>query len=393
MHDQVLNAALFTPAPGGRWGLPMLFWGPPGVGKTAAVDRTTRAAGLPLEVVLASIREPADFAGLPIVTEGGVRLAAPDWARRLATHGRGAAFLDEVSTATPATQAALLRVVLDRVVGDCALPPGVRILAAANPPEQAAGGWDLAPPLAMRFLHVQYSAPSVDDWSAWAVGQAAPLPVAAGPAGSVPVTASPADIEAAVAKKWPGARAWATGLVAGFLRRRGGLIAPDRPADHPCWQGWPSPRTWELGICALAGARVHGLSESERDVLVDGCIGQGAGGEFAAWIAEADLPDPVAILAGNATWKPDRTRPDVALAVLSAIAGAAIDAKKPDRRKDFATAWTYCGLACEACGSDVAVPGARALTRAWTDKEEIPEAQRVCVKHLYGLSVQLGGKL
>src|SRR5207248_8810483 len=47
---------------------------------------------------------------------------------------RGLLFLDELTTAPPAVQAAMLRVVLERVVGDVTLPPAVRVVAAANPP-------------------------------------------------------------------------------------------------------------------------------------------------------------------------------------------------------------------------------------------------------------------
>src|SRR5262245_62386462 len=100
--------------------------------------------GWPCEVVIASIREPSDFAGLPVVVaDGGVRFAPPRWARRLHGAGRGVLFLDEISTAPPAVQAALLRVVLERVVGDLELPAAVAVVAAANPPE--AGGRRLGP--------------------------------------------------------------------------------------------------------------------------------------------------------------------------------------------------------------------------------------------------------
>src|SRR4051794_16782987 len=103
--------------------------------------------GWPCETVIAAIREPSDFAGLPIVSHDEVRFAPPRWAQRLAASGKGVLFLDEISTAPPAVQAALLRVVLERVVGDLPLPDGVVVIAAANPPEQAADGWDLAAPL------------------------------------------------------------------------------------------------------------------------------------------------------------------------------------------------------------------------------------------------------
>lgn len=63
--------------------IPTLIWGLPGVGKTAAITSAAKALGLPCEVVIASLREPSDFAGLPIIVDGEVRLVAPAWARRL----------------------------------------------------------------------------------------------------------------------------------------------------------------------------------------------------------------------------------------------------------------------------------------------------------------------
>ena len=84
-------------------------------------------------------------------------MAPPDWAVRLVRAGRGLLFLDELSTAPPAVQAALLRLVLERRVGALQLPPGVRIVAAANPRSSAADGWELSPPLANRFVHLQWT--------------------------------------------------------------------------------------------------------------------------------------------------------------------------------------------------------------------------------------------
>ena len=104
--------------------VPVLLWGAPGTGKTSAIRAMAEVMGLPCETVIASIREPSDFAGLPIVVGGEVRFAPPAWARRLAEAGRGLLFLDELSTAPPAVQAALLRVVLERAVGDLTLPRG-----------------------------------------------------------------------------------------------------------------------------------------------------------------------------------------------------------------------------------------------------------------------------
>src|SRR3954467_15329890 len=141
--------------------LPVLLWGEPGIGKTAAMRQLAAALDLPLTTVIASVHEPSDFSGLPIVgddpAEQGVPMAPPDWAVRLVRAGRGLLFLDELSTAPPAVQAALLRLVLGGGMGALSLPPGVGIVPAPTPRSSAADGGELTPPLANRFVHLQWT--------------------------------------------------------------------------------------------------------------------------------------------------------------------------------------------------------------------------------------------
>src|SRR6201992_633171 len=127
--------------------VPVLLWGAPGTGKTSAIRSMAEAMNMPCETVIASIREPSDFAGRPIVVGEVVRFAPPAWARRLAESRRGLLFLDELSTAPPAVQAALLRGVLERGVGDLGLPGSLAIVAAANTPGQAADRLGVVAPL------------------------------------------------------------------------------------------------------------------------------------------------------------------------------------------------------------------------------------------------------
>jgi hypothetical protein len=284
-------------------GVPVLLWGAPGTGKTSAIRAMADAAGWPCETVIAAIREPSDFSGLPVVIGGVVHFAPPRWAERLAEAGRGLLFLDEISTAPPAVQAALLRVVLERVVGDLDLPERVVVVAAANPPEQAADGWDLSAPLANRFCHLD-----------WEVDAAT---FAQGLVGGFPTATIPE-----LAEGWDGeALAQAQGLVAAFVTVRPGLACA-LPGDAArAGRGWPSPRTWDMAARLLAAAEVTGASTDALNALLAGALGPGTGTEFLLWRREMDLPDPEAVLADPQRFVvPERG--DRAYAALSAVAAA-----------------------------------------------------------------------
>ena len=58
------------------------------------------------------------------------------------------------------------------------LPAGVRVVAAANPPDEAADGWELAAPLANRLVHLDWPVDGKHIAKGLAVGF--PRPVLAG---------------------------------------------------------------------------------------------------------------------------------------------------------------------------------------------------------------------
>jgi hypothetical protein len=315
----------------------VLLWGPPGSGKTSAVKAMAAASGLPVEVVIAAIREPSDFSGLPVVVDGEVHFAPPAWARRLAAARTGILFFDEISTAPPAVQAALLRVVLDRWVGDLELPPDVVLVAAANPPEQAAGGWDLAAPLANRFCHLDWPA----DAAVFAEGIAGHWPDPA-------VAHLPARWEAALPE--------AQGLVSAFIAARPTLLCAVPDDAAAAGGGWPSPRSWEMVTCLWTAANAAGAPPAVRNALVAGCVGPGAGTEFLSWVARMDLPDPEAVLASADRFRLPK-RGDRALAVLAAVAAAVVARNTPER---WTQAWQVIARAAEE-RPDVAAVAARVL--------------------------------
>ena len=332
-------------------GVPVLLWGSPGTGKTSAVISLGDALGWPVETVIGSIREPSDFAGLPVVVDGSVRLSPPGWATRLAQAGEGLLFLDELTTAPPAVQAAMLRVVLERVVGDTRLPAGVRVVAAANPPDEAADGWELAAPLANRLVHLDW--PIDGKYVAKGLAVGFRRPALAG------IENPPSAAQTAAARAAVGA----------FLEVRPPLALQLPRSAADAGRGWPSPRSWEAVAKLLAACEAADASEAARAALVEGAIGDGAALEFLAWLEHLDLPDPEAVLADpDGFVLPERS--DRAFAVLTAVASVAVADGGQQRWRQ---AWRVVARAADGA-PDVAALVARTLATHRPPGAEVPEA-------------------
>ncbi|MDT4916822.1 MAG: hypothetical protein QOH89_1522 [Pseudonocardiales bacterium] len=323
--------------------VPVLLWGAPGEGKTAVVESAVDQ-GWHVESLIVSHYEPSDFAGLPVIgKDGSVTLAPPAWAKRLAEHeGPSIAFFDEFSTASPALQAAVLRPLTHFEVGSLQLPDTVSFVAAANPADVAASGWELAAPTASRFVHVDWALPLevyaeclvTGDWPA------------------LPVYETPARVEAE--------RDRLRVLVSGFLRARESQISAI-PADAAGrGRAFPTPRTWDYATRLAAFAACVGAAKDVTRLLVAGCIGEVTAHEFLAWCARQDLPDPESLLADPHGYDFAGLRADRVYVVLQAVLGAVARSASAPR---WTAAVTLCALAAKACGIDPAVPVVRALLR------------------------------
>ncbi|MEV0077196.1 MoxR family ATPase [Nocardia neocaledoniensis] len=334
--------------------LPVLLWGEPGIGKTAALTQLAESLDLPLTTVIASVHEPSDFSGLPIIGDdpaaNGVPMAPPDWAVRLVRAGRGLLFLDELSTAPPAVQAALLRLVLERRVGALRLPPGVRIIAAANPRSSAADGWELSAPLANRFVHLH-----------WAHDHDV---VVRGLGGTWPRAMLPRLDQ----EKLGEAVVFARRAVCGLLAARPKLVHQMPTSETRRGGAGASPRSWDMTVRLVAFATAAGASRDVLSLLVRGAVGDGPGFELLTSIDRMDLPDPEDILADPAGADlPERG--DLRQAVLDGVVAAV--RKRPERSR-WNAAWRVLVRAVETGPPDLVVVPATTLAALRRDDWVVP---------------------
>ena len=289
-------------------GLPVIIKGMPGEAKTAFIQAIAKATNRHLETVIASIREASEIGGLPVDRPEGIVLHPPAWAVRLLNANGGILFLDEITCVMPAVQAALLRVILEKVVGDLTLPANTWILSAANPTEIAANGWELSPPMANRFVHLNWEL-SVDTWVSGMMSGFAPPKV----------KALPEDWKDGI----PAARA----LVASFIKMKPTSLRNMPKQESERSGPWASPRSWDMAATVYAA-----FTSANEDPIqgVEACVGIASAREFASFIKNMDLPDPEALLAdpSSVVW-PDRD--DQAFVILSSVTSRVLVNNTPKR--------------------------------------------------------------
>src|SRR5882724_3312110 len=143
----------------------LLLLSPPGVGKSDSVAQAAAEAGLPCRSLLGTQIAPEDVSGIPrIVGERSVfcppRILLPENPEPFCL------FLDELPACAPDVQKAFYSLLLERRLGEHALPPGTWVVAAGNRAEDRALVRALSSALVNRviILHVRVD---VGEWLAW----------------------------------------------------------------------------------------------------------------------------------------------------------------------------------------------------------------------------------
>jgi hypothetical protein len=235
--------------------MPLMVWGPPGVGKSDVVRQVAAKDNAILIDIRLSQYDSVDMRGIPSPENG---LTVWNMPSTMPFIGNDAfpddvpiyLFFDEINSAAPAVMAVAYQLVLDRMCGEHKMKPNVRIIAAGNRDGDKGVTGKMPLPLANRFCHVELgvSAESTID--------------------HMLTTGTPAEIVAFLS--------WRKALVSTF--------DPTKPE-----KAFATPRSW------AGAARVFrsDLPSSTKRTAVSGLIGEGPALEFFAFVDMMDKVIPV----------------------------------------------------------------------------------------------------
>lgn len=257
----------------------VMLWGAPGVGKTALVEALANQEGVAGMVrVLTGTQDRSDTLGMPsrsVFTDDEGReypttvYSTPEWALT-ANNAKGGdffVFLDELAQAEPDVQGTFLTILQSRV-----MPSGmkfgdhVKFVAAGNPTDLVASGYELIEPLQNRLVHLTYEPPA----SEWFEGMIA--------AWGKDVS----DEEATL-------RRYIVGYLVGHRDR---LHQPTAAGSTE--NAWPSRRSWDNL------ARMGAMLMDDKDTLeaaATGLVGKAAASDFVTSVFRIAVKSPEEIVA------------------------------------------------------------------------------------------------
>lgn len=139
--------------------VPFLFISAPGVGKSTTVEIFADIRGYHYELLRGNSVSPEECLGYDTAdtSEGATstKHLRPEWFQRIldkeAEGKHTLLFLDELTTASPYVQSALLHLVFDRSVGNEKLPKDTLVVSAGNYSQSLGNQFVLIPPLMNRF--------------------------------------------------------------------------------------------------------------------------------------------------------------------------------------------------------------------------------------------------
>lgn len=353
--SDLLMAHMMTVDPEGFGGTCAWFWGPPSAAKTAAVEAAAHEIGLPLLWISPLGTGEAKFGVVPsIATVGGherlvfpsprdmdvfsYELGAdglPDYSKPLWEDGipRGVLFLDEAN-ARPDLQASIMSITAKRRWGDHFMGTGVRVILAANPTSQSAGGYEPPEPMMSRVGHYDIDPVSHGAWSGWgdAKFNGNTLPEMRKPIGRRDTSKylahekrMKAELAPFMGQAWGEVKAFTGDFPKHFnLTPENTDVVKARARAKTCRGKYAlaTVRTWSYAVSTLASARWQGFDQTTQLEVVASYVGLDTAVEFFAYVGRMWLPDAVEIMQGKATYAHDKGKPDRTRAVVRSVVAA-----------------------------------------------------------------------
>jgi MoxR-like ATPase len=221
---------------------PVFIWGPPGIGKSALVERFALDVGLECVSLLGSQLAPEDLIGVPRIEDGRSVFCPP---RMIARDEPYLLFIDELNACSFEVQKAFYSLINDRRLGEYYLPKGSVVVGAGNRAQDSAIVKPMSSALVNRLLHVELR-PTVRDWLDWAYAM--------------------------------GAHEW----VLRYIETRPDHLHVPPPKTE---ETFSTPRTWHLLSDALHSYGT-GITMPEVEMLASGCLSPAHARSFAAFIKQ-----------------------------------------------------------------------------------------------------------
>ena len=298
--------------PGNYMGVPPIFWGESGVGKSERIMDTAAAMDFSIHTVFGSSIEPPDIGGALVAgnvdTENPTvkRVPALPQVQYAISDVESVLFLDELADSPLGVQKSIQGAILSRRFGTEKLPSQVRIVAAANDTDQG-GMFVLSPPLANRFMHIDVAKTSVDKWASHNFGELKPFEA----------LEKREAMELVVLENWVPLYRGAITIISQYLQRN----TTDfhlRPQD-PLLAGkaWQSPRTWSMAARIMATGSAIGESPTVIDLAVGGAVGSSAASNLRQYVKSLGLPSYDDVVQGR--WTPTIQHMDAAYITYSMV--------------------------------------------------------------------------
>lgn len=289
--------------------VPVLWRGPPGIGKTMSMGRCAKMLGLTLAPLEFAHCAEEDAGGIPVrdaVTGQVVRL--PIGPIRTASTTASLLFLDEVSRANEVKQGALLTLINERRAGDFALHPDTVVVLAANGTDSV-GAFKLIDAMMNRIVIID-ALPTTEEVCDY-------LRALGGDEDVFAVALRDMAIDwAATAERTPQ-------LI---------QIVP-APGTVDNGEQWPSPRMCEKAVRGLAALTAAGASFRAQRAFLSGAVSEAvATAYFAVRSLRDNLPTAAEIAADPKKAKLPGTI-DTAVAVMALVEQAGL--------RDHDAAWVY----------------------------------------------------